>query len=726
MSLEIVVIKRDKSTEEFKVCKIKEVIQWACGGLRVNPLELESLVEQLNVNRVTTESIHESIIHSAQTLARPNSPDWVYVAGRLKSMKRWKDTRAYEVDFKTYIQGMKDKGLYTHKALEKYSEEDINLLEQSIIQDRDLQHSYGSVLTAESKYLLDGECIQLLFMVEAMIIFNDRELSKVVELYDALSLRKISLATPWLSNLRSNGNISSCFIISLGDNTESITDSWGKAAAISKSGGGLGIYLGNLRAGGGIVAGRENSAKSITAVSKVFNDIAIYFDQGGKRAGAFTLALPVWHNDIHDFLEIQSEVGDQRTKAHDIFPQVCIHDEFMKQAEINGDWYTFCPHELSLKGVDIKGVYGEAFKESYWRAVELALEGKLLVFTKHKAKDLVKQIMRTQFESGLPYLSFVDTINKHNPNSHIGSIPCTNLCVESYSIVQENIYDHTCNLASIVAGRMESLEEFSSYAALLVEVLNAGIDLTKPPTESSKSHNQAFRTIGIGIQGLHDWLAKTNKSYKDLRAVQEVAEYIQFGSLTQSCLMSMSRTPYPYFKGSKWHSGELLSNYKEYSITNLDWEGLDKDIQEYGVINSQMTSPAPNTSTSCFMDAAAGVMPTYATFFREDNSIGKYPVSSMFIHENPLSYGRSFKTYDQVDLTAAVGALQRYTDTGISAEYLFDQNKEGFSAKDLYDTIFAAWNNQTKAVYYIRSIKKGETVEDLLGIKEEGCAGCAG
>lgn len=170
----------------------------------------------------------------------------------------------------------------------------------------------------------------------------------------------------------------------------------------------------------------------------------------------------------------------------------------------------------------------------------------------------------------------------------------------------------------------------------------------------------------------------------------------------------------------------MFDKFEERSVSNLDWNSLREGVSCYGIRNSQMTSPAPNTSTSVFMDAAAGVPPVYSHFFREDNDNGKYPISCMHLKDNPLSYSKSFRTYDQSRLTATIGAMQKFVDTGISAEYLLDQNKEGFKAKDLYDILTSSYKNGCKAVYYVRSIKKGESVEDLLNIKEEGCAGCAG
>jgi ribonucleoside-diphosphate reductase alpha chain len=728
--LDINVVKRDGSKECLQTSKIKDVIGWACANLDVNPLALESKIEGILEDGVKTTLIHDNIIFHAQTLASAEQPDWVYVAGRLNTMKLWKDTRAYEMEFSVYLDEMQSRGVYTHPAIDTYCEEEILDLEKSIVQDRDLQHSYGSTITAIKKYLSEGEVIQYMFMTEAMIIFSSRysgqeRLDKVKELYNALSLREISLATPWLSNLRSNGNISSCFIISIDDDIESITDSWGKAAKISKMGGGLGIYLGNLRAKGSSVAGRPNSAKSVSSCAKVLNDIAQYIDQGGKRSGAFTTALPVWHNDIEEFLEIQSEHGDVRTKAYDIFPQITTPNLFWEINEDNGDWFTFCPKEVKDLGLDLNGCWGEVFKERYAELVRLGMEGKLEVFSSRPAKDLIKKVMRTQFETGLPYVAYIDKMNEDNPNKHIDWIPCTNLCVESYSALSST-YSHTCNLASVVVGRCESYEALSEKAALLTEVLDAGIELTYPPTECSNKHNNLLRTIGVGIQGYHDWLAKEWKTYYDTKEATKVAEYIQYGCVKKSIELAKRFGAYPAFEGSDWESGVMFDKFEQRTVSNLDWKHLKAEVAHYGIRNSQMTSPAPNTSTSVFMDAAAGVPPVYSHFFREDNDNGKYPISCMHLKDNPLSYSKSFRTYDQSRLTETIGAMQKFVDTGISAEYLLDQNKEGFKAKDLYDVLTSSYKNGCKAVYYIRSIKKGESVEDLLNIKEEGCAGCAG
>lgn len=731
------VTKRDGRKEEYSVEKVKNAIAWATEGLGVNPLELESRVDQIIYDGITTRDIHENLIHHARALCSPEAPDWNVVAGRLFTMLRWKKTGAYEITLNEFIDEQIRIGLYRNKDKAGlhfgFTEEQIDELEQYMDTERDLDHSYASVFTAEKKYLLDGENIQHMFMLNAMIMASvekPRERMKwAKEFYDHLSLRKISLATPWLANLRSNGNISSCFIISIDDSIDSIFDNIKRAALISKNGGGLGVDLSHIRATGSSVAGVDKASGGVLGWSKILNDTAVAVNQNGKRAGAFTLALPIWHRDIEDFLEIQSENGDQRKKAHDVFPQVAIHDIFMKEQakEDGGIWYTFCPYEVKQKlEVELTGVYGKEFSDRYRRCVAAAQKGKLENFQVYNARALFKHILKRWVETGLPYIAWIDTINALNPNKHDGSIPCVNLCTESFSNVQMDKYAHTCNLASLVVGRLHTKEEIIRAARVATRMLDNGIELTSAPVEISAAHNNRYRTIGVGIQGLHDYLAYNKLGYKNLKEISELAELIEYGCVQESVQLAKERGAYPAFEGSMWFTGELIEHFNKNSVAELsDWNALQEEINKHGIRNSQLTSPAPNTSTSIFMDAAAGVMPVYASFFYEDNKNGKMPVVAMHLTENPLEYERTFPRQNQLDLVKAVAAIQKFTDTGVSAEYCFDQNKEGFKAKDLYDMACLSWSSGCKAIYYVRSIKPGQTVDAMLGV-ETVCAGCAG
>ncbi len=298
-------------------------------------------------------------------------------------------------------------------------------------------------------------------------------------------------------------------------------------------------------------------------------------------------------------------------------------------------------------------------------------------------------------------------------------------CTESFANVQAGELAHTCNLLSIVVGRIDSDDEMIEMSRLGTRILDNGITLTDNPIIESKKHNQRYRTIGVGIQGLHDYVAKNDLSWSDYPALTKVAELIEYGCVSESIQLAKECGKYPAFEGSKWDTGELVANFKKYSVTDLDWDNIAFGIKEFGIRNSQLTSPAPNTSSSIFMDASAGVMPVWASFYNEDNKTGKFSVHGMYLKDKPLAYERNQPRMHQTDLAKLVGHLQRFVDTGISAEYVFDWNRSDVDAKSLYELINVAWKEKTKAIYYIRSIKKGESIDTLLDV-ETVCAGCTG
>lgn len=727
MMASIKVKKRDGSFEDFDVDKIKTCIEFACEGLEVNPLALESLFNQNITDGITTKMLQANLIHHATTLCSAVEPDWTIVAGRLETMNLWADTRSYDTDFKDFVADQKRLGIWTHAGFDKYTEEEIEELGEYMVKERDLNHSYASIVTAKQKYLLEGECIQHMFMGEAMIIASVEEeesrISFCKEVYDAVSNRELSLATPWLSNLRNAGNISSCFIVSVQDTLKSIYGNLTNAAMISQSGGGLGVDLSQCRAMGSSLMGQEGKSGGILGWVKLFNDTAVFVNQGGKRAGAFTIHCPVWHSDIENFLACQTEHGDPRSKSYDIKPQVGIHDIFMRMKDQGESvWHTFCPHEVEKKlGIKLWEVFGDEFDSAYHLCVKAKEDGVLKVGGSYSAKKLFIEIMKVQLETGMPYLTFLDALNRGNPNKHEGTIPCFNLCTESTSVVVADKYAHTCNLLSVVVGRvpMDKLEYFGGLAC---HILDNGIALTNPPVEISRAHNERFRTIGIGIQGLHDIVAREHKSFGDYDFLTEVAERIQYGAVKESVILAKKRGAYPAFHGSEWYNGNILAQYQVDTVVGYDWAGLQEEINLYGIRNSQLTSPAPNTSSSIFMDAAAGIMPVYSAFFYEDNANGMLPVAAMYLKEYPLSYSKNVTKYNPWDLPKAVGALQKFVDTGISAEYVMDKNRDDFKAKHLWDTLDNAWKFGNKAVYYVRTIKRGETL-----VKDDGgCVGCAG
>ena len=732
---EILVEKRDGTKEPYDVTKIKKSIQMAAEGKDVNPLELESKFDQFLKNGIKTRDIQLNVIQHAIQLATPGTPDWVYVAGRALAMDEWANFPLRGKSFREVVHYNISNGYYTKDLLNFYTDDDIDELGAAVKISRDLDYSYASLITAKKKYLGKFELNQHMHMVNAMrfgqLEPKETRVKFVKEVYNALSLRKISLATPFLSNLRKGGNVASCFIIAVEDDIESIFDNVKRVALISKNGGGLGIYLGNLRAKGSSVNGYANAAGTVVQWIKILNDTLVAVNQGGKRAGAGTIALPIWHNDIQDFLDMQTEHGDLRMKAYDVFPQVTVPDIFMERDTAQKPWVTFCPFEVKQKlGIDLRGLYGESFREAYLRIEQAFEDGKLTVARKFdNARDLTKLMMRTQFETGLPYVAFTDTINEYNPNSgdtngHIG-IPCVNLCTESFSNVKPDELGHVCNLASIVMGNIKDMKELGKISALTTKILDYGISLTNAPDRITAAHNQRYRTIGIGIQGLHDHLAREYLNFRDLDYIREIAECVEYHAALSSVELAKRFGTFDAFEHSEWKNGNRVRKFQQHASGKYDWAHLQEMIDQHGIRNSQLTSPAPNTSTSIYMDSSASVLPVYDAFFAEDNKNGKLVVAAKFLKENPLSYGKTFAKHTAEEIIDVVSEMQKFIDTGCSMELIFDQRKETFKAKELYDAFHYAHKKGIKAIYYIRTIKKNATVDTPLKA-EENCVACAG
>lgn len=724
------VIKRNGKAEEYNCKKIKKAINFACDGLSVNPLKLEAKFDESLFDGVTTKAIQDNLILHAKNLSTPMDDEWLLVSGRLATMDRWGIVGCYDKPFINYFEDQRNNGEWSHDNFDIYTKEEVELIGTFVVKERDLQHTIASVETAESKYLAKNECIQMLFIGNAMLYASvektpQARLLRVKEFYEELSNLDWSLASPQLMNLRKGLNNASCFILAPDDDLNSIFDAFKDAAQISKNGGGLGWYLGFIRAKGSSLMGTDGGSGGVLPQVKVLNDTLVYINQAGKRKGAGTVALPIWHNDIMDFFDIQTEVGDPRSKSFDIQPQVCFMDLFMQKLEDNPqqEWITVCPHEVKEKlGIVLPNMYNEDFVEAY-SEIEKAVEGGVLkVFTKYKVIDLWRKYLQVFFEKGRPYAGFMCKVNRDNPNKHDGFIYCLNLCVESFSNTKPDVYHHTCSLASLVVGRI-AVNELSNKASSLTRLLNNGMMITKAPVVESENHLRDYRTIGVGIQGLADILAREWKSYEDLDFITEVCERIQYGCVRESIQMAKEYSPYPKFKGSRWDVGDIFDEYHKNSICpDLDWLEQKQLCKQYGIYNSQLTSPAPNTSTSLFMMASAGFMPHYAEYFYEDNKDGKTPVSSMYGKDNPIFYANSIGYFKQHKLTKAVGAGQKFVDTGISAEYVLDRNIHEVTAKDVSMLVKEAWKNSTKAVYYLRTIKVGEQLVKT----DELCSSCSG
>ena len=745
------VINRAGIKENLDITKIREKLLRACENLEVNMVELESYIDSIYEENITTKKIQQSLINQAVSMTSFEESDWTYTAGRLLMMETEREVfhkRGFSYgDFYKTIKLLTEKNIYDKRLLE-YTEQEIKELEKEIDISRDMIYDYAGANMFVNRYLIKYkgniyELPQEVFMCIAMFLaINEKDKINIAKkFYNALSLKKISLATPILANLRMpKGNLSSCFITAMDDNIESIFYNIDTIAKISKSGGGIGLNVSRIRAKNSMVNGYYNASGGVVPWIKIINDTAVAVNQQGRRAGAVTVALDSWHLDIESFLELQTENGDQRGKAYDIYPQVVLSDLFMKRVEENLDWTFVDPFEIRKKyDVELCELYGEKFEEIY-KLIEKdsSLELKKVI----NARELFKEIMKVQIETGMPYIFFKDRANYINHNSHAGMIGNGNLCMESFSnfsptknFKEENIENkgvrtvdlgeiHTCNLVSMNLAEITK-EELPYIVDISVRILDNTIDLTKTPVKESDKHNFSYRAIGVGSMGLADYLAREYMIYEDsLTEIDELFEEIALNSIKSSALLAKERGAYPKFKNSKWDKGIFFEKDKNWYINNSKfadkWNEVFELVKEYGLRNGELTAIAPNTSTSLLMGACASVNPTFSRFFIEKNQKGAVPRVVKYLKDRAWFYPE-FKNIDPKYYVKVMSKIGKWTTQGVSMELIFDLNKN-IKAKDIYDTFLTAWKEGCKSVYYIRTIQKNT---NIMNEKEE-CESCSG
>lgn len=757
----IQIVKRSGSREDYAPAKIRAVIERAAQGFDLDIKPLEQKMVDFAKDSVSTAEIAKYLTLSALSLTTVNDPDWKNAAGRLKLFELYKQVsltrdsgkainRLY--DYPRFLKFVEKKGIYCLRISETYTDEEIRIAGGFIKPEFDLVYDYAGINLLIKRYLCEfGDKIvelpQDMFLSIALLIEqnSDKELrlAKVKDTYEKLANRKISLATPLLMNLRRpNGNLSSCFITVMDDSRDSIFYVIDQISAISKFGGGVGCNLSRVRCKGARIKGIKNSSGGVIPWIRIINDTAVAVNQQGKRKGAVTVSLDVWHKDIEDFLELRTENGDQRMKAYDIFPQVVVPDLFMKKVENNENWLLVDPSEVRIKyGKEIADLWGEEFEELYGQLYLDAQFGKLEIFKFVPAKELLKQIMKSQVETGMPYLAFKDALNRMNPNKHDGVIVGTNLCTESHSNVRPTKFEHkrlqngriiseafdglvhVCNLVSINLANVDSDEELADICNTSVRILDNAIDFTEVPILEGSLHNQRYRTIGVGAMGLADHLAKRSIPYNaSADYVDDLFEKFALYNIQASVNLAKEKGTFGAFEGSDWSKGLILGR-RQLAFAHSDyapqWNQVFADLAKYGIRNSQITAIAPNTSSSLIQGCTASVLPIYSKFFVENHSKGSVPNCPPFIKDKYWFYQENRNLSQQL-VIEVMSRINKWIDTGISIELMYNLNRN-IKAKDIYDTIMEAWKKGIKTLYYTRTIQK-----DGSSAEKEECVSCAG
>ena len=474
-----------------------------------------------------------------------------------------------------------------------------------IVPERDYLFGYFGIKTLQKGYLNTNETPQYLFM-RVSIGIHGTDYKRARETYDLMSQKYFTHATPTLFNAGTlRPQMSSCFLVAMKDDSiEGIYETLKECAHISKWSGGIGIHCSNIRANGTPIKGTNGVADGIVPMLRVFNNTARYVNQGGgKRKGSFAIYLEPWHADIMEFLELRLNQGDEEMRCRDLFTAMWIPDLFMEKVEKSEDWHLMCPHECP----GLPDVYGEEFNELYRMYVAQGRFNKVV-----KARTIWDAILKSQIETGTPYMCYKDSVNKKSNQKNIGVVKSSNLCTE---IVEVSSPDETavCNLASLClptfvkdssdgTGLEFDFTKLAEVTRTVTRNLNRVIDRNYYPTEAGRKSNMRHRPIGIGVQGLADVFMMLGLAFDEPKARdlnREIFEVIYFGALEESCVLAEEEGPYETFIGSPAHEGKL--QFDLWGQTRHDFDDLKQRIAKWGLRNSLLVAPMPTASTAQIM-----------------------------------------------------------------------------------------------------------------------------
>jgi ribonucleoside-diphosphate reductase alpha chain len=604
-------MKRDGRREPVQFDKITARIKKLCYGLHtaVDPTKVAMRVIEGVYDGVTTTELDNLAAEVAATNAVTH-PDYAQLASRIAVSNLHKATK------KSFTETMEDLHNYVDpvtgenasliaddvwEIIQKNSE----LLDSSIIYDRDFNYDFFGFKTLERSYLLklNGEIAErpqhMLMRVSVGIHKDDME--SAIETYNMMSEGWFTHATPTLFNAGTpKPQMSSCFLLTMKeDSISGIYDTLKQCAKISQNAGGIGLAIHDIRGTGSYIKGTNGTSNGIVPMLRVFNDTARYVDQGGgKRKGSFAIYIEPWHSDIFDFLELRKNHGKEEQRARDLFYALWTPDLFMKRVEENGDWTLMCPNECP----GLADSWGPEFEALYTK-YEAEGKGRKTI----KAQDLWFKVLESQMETGTPYMLFKDAANGKSNQQNLGTIRSSNLCTE---IIEYTSPDEVavCNLASIAIPKFVKEDRTFDHDKLfevtyrVTRNLNRVIDRNYYPIPEARNSNMRHRPIGLGVQGLADAFILMRLPFDSDEARQlnkDVFETIYYAACTASKDLAKEESAYETFEGSPASKGKL--QFDLWGVKPSDrweWDILKDEIKEHGMRNSLLMAPMPTASTA--------------------------------------------------------------------------------------------------------------------------------
>lgn len=709
----------------------------------------------------------DALTKAAVELTSQEAPRWEMVAARLLAFAFHRRLAAAEAargitNFYEKLRHLTDQGLYGDFILGHYSKAEIDEAAGFMVPERDDLFTYAGLDLLLKRYVICSHSHEALESPQEMFLgialhlaMNEGEdkacaadiaatgtepastvrLTWVRRFYDMLSRLEVTMATPTLANARKPFHqLSSCFIDTVPDSLEGIYRSVDNFAKVSKYGGGMGMYLGKVRAKGGSIRGFEGAAGGVIRWIRVINDTAVAVDQLGVRQGAVAVYLDAWHRDLPEFLQLRTNNGDDRMKAHDVFPAVCYPDLFWKMAEENLDqpWHLMCPHDiLAVKGYALEDYFGEEWERRYQECVADPRIPKRTV----SVKDIVRLVLKSAVETGTPFAFMRDTVNRANPNPHAGMIYCSNLCTEIAQNMSEIQSVSTevktedgdtvvvtktrpgdfvvCNLASLSLGHLpvEDESKMGEVVETVVRALDNVIDLNFYALPYAKITNRRYRSIGLGVSGYHHMLAKRGikwESEEHLTFADEVFERINRHAIAASARLAAERGSYALFDDSDWQTGAY---FDKRGYAGKAWEPV-REAAGRGMRNAYLLAIAPTSSTSILSGTTAGLDPVMRRFFLEEKKGSMLPRVAPELSMRTYWYYKPAHLIDQTWSMRAAGVRQRHIDQAQSVN-LYITNE--YTMRQVLNLYLEAWRDGVKTIYYVRS----------KSLEVEECESCA-
>lgn len=681
----------------------------------------------------------QAFIRAAVELASAEAPHWDKIAARLRYLDFARHLAESEAkrgitNFVAKLRYLTAKELYGSYILENYTEQELRAASRFIVAERNHLYSYAGLDLLLSRYVIHThhgvalESPQEMYLGIALHLAMLEEPSVrmdwVRRFYDMLSLQQVTMATPTLANARKPYHqLSSCFIDTVPDSLDGIYRSLDSFAKVSKWGGGMGLYFGKVRATGAAIRGFEGAAGGVIRWIRLVNDTAVAVDQLGVRQGACAVYLDAWHKDLPEFLQLRTNNGDDRMKAHDIFPAVCYPDLFWKLAkeDLDAPWFLMDPHEIEMvMGYALEDFWGEEWEKRYRACVAEPRIDKRVI----SVKEIVRLILKSVVETGTPFAFYRDTVNRLNPNPQAGMIYCSNLCTEiaqNMSAVEsvrteikteagDTVVQVTtrpgdfvvCNLASLNLGRIDvtSHEELRSVVRTAVRALDNVIDLNEAPLAYARLTNGKYRSIGLGVSGYHHMLAKNAvrwESEEHLAFVDDVFSRINYAAIEASSDFAAEKGSYGCFAGSDWQTGDY---FRKRGYESEAWQELAAKVRAQGMRNAYLLAVAPTSSTSILVGTTAGVDPIMKRFFLEEKKGAILPRIAPDLSMKTFWYYKSAHTVDQNWSVRAAGVRQRHIDQAQSVNLYITND---FTFRQVLALYIKAYEEGVKTIYYVRS-----------------------